>query len=343
MRAMVVKDYHAPLELVDLPIPEVKPGAVLIRVLTCGVCYSDFKTVRGKMAYSPTLKLPHVPGHEICGEVVEAKPDTGFRVGERVIVYNYWACGKCAMCRMGMENLCENLQGWVGFTTPGGFEEFLAVPAERLLHLPDGVTPEQAAPTSCALGTSYRAVSTRAQVRPGQTVIVQGVGGVGLYSVQVARAAGARVLAVDIDPKHLEVAAKMGAVKGALAGEEARTMVSDFTSGLGADVVIDTVGHEESLHQAAQMVRRGGRVVGVGYIVGGFARIQTDDYVLREVEFVGSRYVQRHELERAIQMLAGGIVQPVIDDVLPLESANEAFTRLEQGKVVGRTVLRVAK
>jgi 2-desacetyl-2-hydroxyethyl bacteriochlorophyllide A dehydrogenase len=343
MRAMVVKNYKEPLELVDLPVPEVKPGSVLIRVLTCGVCYSDFKTVRGKMAYSPTLKLPHVPGHEICGEVVEAKPDAGFRVGERVIVYNYWSCGKCAMCRMGMENLCENLQGWVGFTTPGGFEEFLAVPAERLLHLPDSVTPEQAAPTSCALGTSYRAVVTRAQARPGQTVVVQGVGGVGLYSVQVARAAGARVLAVDIDPKHLQVAAQMGAVKGALAGDEARAVVRDFTSGLGADVVIDTVGHEESLHHAAQMVRRGGRVVGVGYIVGGFARVQTDDYVLREIEFIGSRYVQRHELERAIQMLAAGIVQPVIDDVLPLESANEAFTRLEQGKVVGRTVLRVAK
>jgi D-arabinose 1-dehydrogenase-like Zn-dependent alcohol dehydrogenase len=91
------------------------------------------------------------------------------------------------------------------------------------------------------------------------------------------------------------------------------------------------------------MTRRGGRVVGVGYIVGGFAKIQTDDYVLREVEFVGSRYVQRHELERAIQMLASGEVQNVVDDVLPLQDVNEAFTRLEQGKVIGRTVLRVAK
>ena len=343
MRGMAVKDYNAPLELIDVPIPEVKPGFVLIRILTCGVCYSDYKTAHGKMAYSPTLKLPHVPGHEICGEVAEAGADTGFRVGERVIVYNYWSCGKCAMCRMGQENLCENLTAWVGFTNPGGFEEYLAVPAERLLRLPDGITPEQAAPTSCALGTSYRAVVTRAQVRPGQTVVIQGVGGVGLNSLQVARAAGARVLAVDIDPKHLQVAARLGAAKGALAGEEARALVRDFTSGLGADVVIDTVGHAESLHDAAMMTRRGGRVVGVGYIVGGFARVQTDDYVLREIEFIGSRYVQRHELEHAIQLLASGQVQNVVDDVLPLESVNEAFTRLEQGKVVGRTVLRVAQ
>ncbi len=342
MRAMAVVDYHSPLKLIDLPMPQVEPGSVLIRILTCGVCYSDYKTARGKMAYSPTLRLPHVPGHEICGEVVEAKSETGFRVGERVIVYNYWSCGRCALCRMGMENLCENLQGWVGFTTPGGFEEYLAVPAERLLRLPEGITPEQAAPTSCALGTSYRAVVTRAQTKPGQTVVVQGVGGVGLTSVQVANATGARVLAVDIDQKHLEVAQKLGAIKGALAGEAAQAMVREFTAGHGADIVIDTVGHEESLHEAARMVRRGGRVVQVGYIVGGFARVQTDDCVLREIEFIGSRYVQRHELERAIQMLASGQIKPVIDDVLPLESANEALARLEQGKVIGRTVLRVA-
>lgn len=342
MRAMAVVDYHSPLKLIDLPMPSVEPGSVLIRILTCGVCYSDYKTAHGKMAYSPTLRLPHVPGHEICGEVVEAKSETGFHVGERVIVYNYWSCGRCALCRMGMENLCENLQGWVGFTTPGGFEEYLAVPAERLLRLPEGITPEQAAPTSCALGTSYRAVVTRAQTKPGQTVVVQGVGGVGLTSVQVANATGARVLAVDIDQKHLEVAKKLGALKGALAGEAAQAMVRDVTAGRGADIVIDTVGHEESLHEAARMVRRGGRVVQVGYIVGGFARVQTDDCVLREIEFIGSRYVQRHELERAIQMLASGQVKPVIDDVLPLESANEALTRLEQGKVIGRTVLRVA-
>jgi alcohol dehydrogenase len=343
MRAMAVMSYTAPLELVDLPIPEVKPGFVLIRILTCGVCYSDFKTVHGKMPYSQTLKLPHVPGHEICGEVVEAKPQTGFRAGERVIVYNYWSCGNCAMCRMGMENLCESLTAWVGFTDPGGFEEYLAVPAERLLRLPAGITPEQAAPTSCALGTSYRAVVTRAQVRPGQTVVVQGLGGVGLSSLQVARACGARALAVDIDPRHLDVSRRLGAEKSALAGEAARAMVRDFTSGLGADVVIDTVGHEESLHEAAMMTRRGGRVVGVGYVVGGFARVQTDDYVLREIEFVGSRYVQRHELERAISLLASGQVQNIIDDVLPLEAANEAFARLGTGKVVGRTVLRVSK
>ena len=343
MRAMAVTSYSAPLELIDLPVPEVRPGFVLIRVLACGVCYSDFKTAHGRMFFSSTLKLPHVPGHEICGEVAEAAPETGFRAGERAIVYNYWSCGRCALCRMGQENLCQELTSMVGFTIAGGFEEYLAVPADRLLRIPDTLNPEAAAPTSCALGTSYRAVVTRGQVRPGQTVVVQGVGGVGLNCLQVARAAGGRVLAVDLDPKHLQTANRLGAINTALAGEQARTLVREFTSGLGADIVIDTVGHEESLHEAARMTRRGGRVVGVGYVVGGFAQIQTDDFVLREIEFTGSRYVQRHELERAISLLAMGQIEPVIDSVLPLESANEAFARMEQGKIIGRAVLRVSR
>lgn len=258
MRAMAVTKYTAPLELVDLPTPEVKPGFVLVRILACGVCYTDFKTAQGKMPFSKTLKLPHVPGHEICGEVTEAEPGTGFRPGDGVIVYNYWSCDRCSMCRMGLDNLCESLNAWVGFTTPGGFEEYLAVPTERLLRLPPGITPEQAAPTSCALGTSYRAVVTRGQVRPGQTVLIQGVDGLGLSSLQLARVCGARVLAVDNKSSHLDVAKRLGASEGALAGEAARTMVRDFTSGRGVDVAIDTVGQDESLQEAAMMVRRGG-------------------------------------------------------------------------------------
>ncbi|MFQ5857472.1 MAG: alcohol dehydrogenase catalytic domain-containing protein [Anaerolineae bacterium] len=341
MRAMAVTDYTAPLQLVDLPEPKVQPGLVLIRILACGVCYSDLKTARGHMPYSPTLRLPHVPGHEICGEVVEAGPDTGFQAGDRVVVYNYWSCGCCAYCRMGRENLCQALQGWVGFTTPGGFEEFLAVPADRLLPLPDGITSEQAATVSCATGTGYRAVVTRGRVQPGETVVVLGVGGVGLHALQVARAAGARPLAVDIDRRKLEAAERLGAAGVALAGEEATTLVRDHTAGLGADVVVDTVGHEETLRQAAELTRRGGRVIGVGYIVGGFSRIPTDEFVLREIEFLGSRYVQRHELERVLRLVAAGQVQPVVDDVLPLEAANEALERLERGQVVGRIVLSI--
>lgn len=341
MRAMAITDYTAPLQLIELPEPEVRPGLVLIRILACGVCYSDLKTARGHMPYSPTLTLPHVPGHEISGEVVEAGPETGFQAGERVVVYHYWSCGRCAYCRRGWENLCIALEGWAGFTTPGGFEEFLAVPADRLLHVPEGITPEQAAPASCASGTGYRAVVTRGRVQPGETVLVLGVGGVGLQALQIAQVAGARVLAVDIDPLKLEKAEQLGATGVALASADAEVLVRDHTAGLGVDVVVDTVGREETLHQATRFVRRRGRVVGVGYTVGGFSRIPTDVFVLHEIEFIGSRYAQMYELERVLNLFAEGAVQPIIYDVLPLEAANKALERLERGEVIGRTVLRI--
>lgn len=342
MRAMAVVDYDAPLELMDLPQPEVKPGHVLIRVLACGVCYSDYKTSKGKMVYSPTLKLPHVPGHEICGEIVEVGPDTDWQVGDRVVVYHYWPCNHCAYCQRGLENLCINLVGWVGFTHPGGFEEYLVAPGEKLLKVPDGIPAEMATSATCASGTAYRAVVTQGQVKAGETVVVLGVGGVGLQAVQVAQASGAHTIAVDIDPRKLEAVQRLNPAGVAQAGDEAEAMVKDLTAGLGVDVVIDTVGHHGTLEQVSQLVRRAGRVVAVGYQTGQLTSILSTQLVLHEVQVIGSRYALQHEMQRVLGLFAAGKVQAMIDDVLPLEQANEAFDRLERGEVVGRTVLRVA-
>jgi alcohol dehydrogenase len=194
MRAMAVVDYAKPLELIDLPEPELKPGYVLLRILACGVCFSDYKTAKGLMPFSSTLPLPHVPGHEICGEVVEAGSETGWQVGDRVVAYHYWSCGRCAYCHKGQENLCHNLVGWTGFTHPGGFEEYLAVPADRLLRVPEGISPESAALATCASGTAYRALMSRGRVQAGETVVILGLGGVGLQAIQMAQLAGAHTL-----------------------------------------------------------------------------------------------------------------------------------------------------
>ena len=343
MRAMAVTEYGAPLELLDLPKPEVKPGYVLVKILACGVCYTDVKVSRGRMPFSPDVELPHVPGHEVSGVVEDAGPETGFEPGERVLVYNYWACGYCPQCLIGREQLCENLEGWVGFMTPGGFQEYLLVPFDQLLRVPSKITAEEACAASCAFGTGYRSVVTRGRVQPGEVVVIQGVGGVGLHTLQIARAAGAHVLAVDIDEAKLEKAKELGAADGALAGDDALEMVRSYTSGVGADVVIDVVGAEEAVYQASQMLRQAGRVVGVGYHPGEFARIDTASIVLQELEYVGSRYAHRYELERVMSMMEEEEIKPIIDDVLPLEEANEALERLERGEVMGRTVLRVAE
>jgi len=341
MRAMAVVDYTRPLMLMEISPPASLADRVRIRVLACGVCFSDVKTARGHMPFSSTLKLPHIPGHEICGEVVEAPDGSGFRPGDRVLVYNYWGCGRCPMCRMGQENLCLNLQGWVGFTSPGGFQEELVVPPERLLPLPTGISPEQAAPISCAIATAYRAVVTRAAVRPGELVGVIGAGGIGLHALQIARAAGARVIAVDIDPRKLEVARAIGA-ETALP-EEAEAVARRWSAGLGLDAVIETVGHSDTVDLAIRLTRRGGRVIGVGYRMEDIASIPTPRWVLEEITMMGSRYALRHEVEQAIRLVAEGLIRPVVDAVLPLESANEALERLERGQAVGRLVLRVSE
>jgi propanol-preferring alcohol dehydrogenase len=259
-----------------------------------------------------------------------------------VVVYNYWACGRCRACSAGEENICLDLQGWVGFTTPGGFQEYLAVPESAVLPLPDCIPPERAATLSCAIGTSYRAVVTRGQVAPGATALVIGVGGVGLHAVQVARAAGARVLAVDVEPRKLEVAREYGAVAAALASPATARWVRENTDGAGTDLVLDTAGNRESLAMASTVVRIGGRVVLVGYTVGEAYPVPSAETVLGEVTYLGSRYVKRDELARAIQLVASGAVRPVVDTVLELEQANEAFARLQRGDPAGRVVLRVA-
>ena len=341
MRAMAVVDYAKPLQLMDLPEPEVKPGYVLVRVLTCGVCFSDYKTSKGLMPYSPTLPLPHVPGHEICGEVVEAAPETGWQVGDRVVAYHYWSCGRCAYCLKGLENLCINLAGWTGFTHHGGFEEFLAVPADRLLRVPDNVSSEYAAPATCASGTAYRAVITRGRVQAGETVVVIGSGGVGLQAIQFAQAAGAHTLAVDIDARKLVAARQFDVAGVALGNEEAQAWVNQFTQGVGADLIINTVGRADAFDLAAQLVRRAGRIVGVGYSAGKYAQFEMASMVLNEIELLGVRYALRYEIARILGLFAEGKIKAVIDEVLPLEEANEAFRRLEAGEVVGRTVLRV--
>ncbi len=342
MRAMAVTDYEAPLELIDLPEPEIEPGSVLLRVLTCGVCFSDYKTSKGLMPYSANLSLPHVPGHEICGEVVEAGPETGWQVGDRVVVYHYWPCRRCAYCLRGEENLCIDLQGWTGFTHPGGFEEYLAVPADRLMRVPADLPPEHAAPATCASGTAYRAVVTRGQVQAGETAVVLGSGGVGLQAIQFAQLGGAHTLAVDIDPRKLEVAQQFGVTGVAEGDEAAMALVEEHTGGIGADLVINTVGAGEVFELASRLVRRGGRIVGVGYAPGQFARIDTATLVLSEINLIGTRYAQRYEIQRVLDLFGKGKVKAVVDDVLPLEGANEAFDRLKSGQVVGRTILRVS-
>jgi D-arabinose 1-dehydrogenase-like Zn-dependent alcohol dehydrogenase len=345
MRAMAVVEYGAPLRLIDLPRPAPGPGQVLLRVLGCGVCRSDLKIADGAMPFSPTLPLPHVPGHEIAAEVVEfgAAADAGLRVGDRVVVYNYWGCRTCAHCQAGEENLCERLRGWTGFTSPGGFEEYLAVPDDCVLPLPANVPAAHGGPLSCALGTAYHAVVTQGAVGAGESVAILGAGGVGLHAVQVARAAGARALAVDPQRHRLDAARVAGADGAFPVGPGAAEAVREATAGRGADIVVDTVGHHGSLLAATDLVRKGGRIVLVGYTASAadYPPLPSERLVLGQLSVVGSRYVTRRELRRAFDLVARGLVRPIVAEEVPLERANDALAMVRDDRVTGRVVVRI--
>jgi D-arabinose 1-dehydrogenase-like Zn-dependent alcohol dehydrogenase len=340
MLGMAVRRYGEPLESIQLAVPEQTPGQALLEVLTCGVCYSDVKVSRGRMPFSDRLSLPHVPGHEVCGRVLRADPPV-IEPGTTVVANHLWPCRRCRRCRAGIEQQCTNPQGWTGFMSPGGFEERLAVPIDRLTPVPDSIDPVHAAPLTCAVGTAYRSVTTRGRVAPGARVAVIGLGGVGIHGVQIAAATGARTTGLDLADRPLEVARELGieALRADDPESERRVL---GRSGEGVDVVIDNVGSEASLQQAFRLVRPGGRIVGVGYGVDESIVLPTARFVLEEVELVGSRYVALDELERAIALVADGRVQTIVDRVLPLERANEALEALEAGDVVGRIVLDVA-
>ena len=345
MRAMVVERYGAPLKMADLPEPSPGPRQVLVRIIGCGVCRSDLKVVAGTMPFSATLPLPHVPGHEISGEIAALGPDARGRVGDRVVVYHYWACRACAHCQAGEETLCTNLQGWAGFATPGGFQEYLAVPDDCVLPLPANIPPAHGGPLTCALGTAYHAVVSRGSVRAGETAVVLGAGGVGLQAVQIARAAGATVFAIDVKPHRLDAARAAGADSAFPAGDAAIGGVRSATGGRGADVVIDTVGLDGSLTASARLVRASGRVVLVGYTTqpGEYPALPTESVVLGQLTVLGSRYASRLELRQALSLVARGLVRPVVSGIVPLERANEALAMVREDRATGRVVVRVAE
>lgn len=341
MRAMAVTAYDRPLELMELPRPAPVAGHALVEVITCGLCFSDVKTARGRMPYSKDLVLPHVIGHEICGRVVEVNGPSHFEPGQRVVVYHLWGCHRCASCRRGEEHLCLNPTAWMGFTQPGGFEEYVSVPVEYLLPIPDSIPDHIAPAMTCAMGTAYRAVAIRAALRPGEQVVVLGLGGVGIHAALIAQALGAQTLGVEISDAKVAAAREAGLARGVIS-DQAAEAVKEATGGAGVDVAIETTGVPALVEVARALCRPGGRVVCVGYHVGELISASSDRLVLLEQSILGSRYASRVDMEHVIRMVADGLVRPVVDDVYDLTRANEAIERLEAGRVTGRLVLAVA-
>jgi propanol-preferring alcohol dehydrogenase len=339
MRALVLEEFGGPFTLKEVATPRLGPHEALVRVRNVGVCGTDLKIRAGRMGLDV---LPLIMGHEVAGEVAEVGSEVrGFAPGDRATINFYVTCGRCQFCREGRETLCHEVRQH-GFSLDGGFAEYVKTPGVNLCKVPDQVPLERACILADAVATSYHAVTKRAHIRPGKTVALVGVGGVGLHALQMAKLAGGWVIAVDVNEARLELARKLGAdaVVDARQGPF-HQMIRQLTDGLGVDVILEFVANAETLPSSYRSLKRAGRLVFVGYVPEVPMSVMPHELVRNEWEIIGCRATTKQELQETMDLVAQGRIQPIVDRVFPLEEVELAFEALRQGHSLGRNVIAV--
>jgi D-arabinose 1-dehydrogenase-like Zn-dependent alcohol dehydrogenase len=266
MRAAVLTEFNAPLEIQELPDPVYPQDGVLLRVLACGVCRSDWHAWNG----SDPVPLPHVPGHEYCGEVIAVGSQVRrWKIGDKVIAPFILACGQCPDCAAGHQTICAD-QAIPGFTQMGSFAEKIAVPHadHNLTGLPEGMDPAHAAALGCRATTAWHALTGRAALAAGEWLAVFGGGGVGTSALILARALGARVIVVDVVQEKLDFARALGADAVIDASREDPAAAVRRLTGGGADVALEALGVPATTVPALKSLRKLGRMVQVGMPAG---------------------------------------------------------------------------
>jgi NAD+-dependent secondary alcohol dehydrogenase Adh1 len=337
MRAARLQEYHRPLELVELPVPQPsRANDVLVRAGGAGVCATDLHAIDGLMEPAG-VTLPRVLGHENAGWVEAVGAGVSIVApGDAVLVYPPFSCGLCVACRRGNDMHCAQHQ-FTGLSVDGGFAEFVLVSERSLLKLPDGIAPAEAAPHADAGLTAYHAVHRLAHLaRPGTTAAVIGVGGVGHIAVQLLRELGScTVVAVDTDERRRRLAVTLGADE-VVDGDESGDAVRDVTAGRGADLVVDVVGTHGCPPASLAMLARGGTYSVVGY--GGTVSAPSGGLVVNEHAVVGNLVGTWSDLYELLQLHATGRVR-LLTETYPLDAVNDVLTSLRDGDVTGRAVL----
>jgi propanol-preferring alcohol dehydrogenase len=293
----------------------------------------------GELAHEGMGSLPRVPGHEICGEVIEVGPGvTTVQIGQRGVVYFYLTCGTCSFCRRGREPLCENLGGLVGVDIDGGYAEETVVPARNFVDIPDELDPIGATTIPDAIATSLHICGSRARLRAGEVLAVVGAGGgIGVHLVQVGRLFGATVVGVDLSEEKLAVAAEFGA-DAALSAWSTSEAITRVTGG-DVDVIVDTVGSQQTLSWSLSVLGKGGRLVVLTTAGGRDVSETTARAVLDEVSIIGSRYASYADLDLAVRLVGHGRIRPVIGGRASLADVEVLHDLLRRNSLMGRGVL----
>jgi len=343
MKAMYYDAFEKTPEIRTLPDPTPTENGVVIKVEATGLCRSDW---HGWMGHDADIRLPHVPGHELAGVVTAAgRGVMRYKVGDRVTVPFVSGCGRCGECRSGNQQVCE-AQFQPGFTHWGSFAEYVALDFadQNLVHLPESMDFTTAASLGCRFATSFRAIADQAKVKGGEWVAIHGCGGVGLSAIMIAAALGAQPIAIDIAEDKLAFAKTLGAV-ATINGREVQDVaaaVKDITGG-GAHVSIDALGNPVTCFNSIKNLRRRGRHVQVGLMLGDQAtpQIPMAQVIGHELEIYGSHGMQAWRYDAMLAMIADGKLRPqqLIGREISLAEAIPALTAMDRATDLGISVI----
>jgi D-arabinose 1-dehydrogenase-like Zn-dependent alcohol dehydrogenase len=337
MRAVVFEEYGGAAAVRDVPDPVPADHGVVVEVEATGLCRSDW---HGWVGHDASIALPHVPGHELAGRVVEVGAGVQrWSVGDRVTVPFVCACGSCPQCVTGNQQVCDR-QTQPGFTGWGSFAEFVALDHAdvNLVALPDSLDAIAAASLGCRFATAYRAVLDQGRASPGEWVAVHGCGGVGLSAVQVAVAAGARVVAVDVSKAALDLAEQIGAEVLIDVGDvsdvrDVPAAVRRATGGGGAHVSLDALGSATTMGASVRSLRKRGRHVQVGLLPPslGEPSVPMSRVIFHELEILGSHGMAAHRYPEMLALVESGRLRPdlLVTRHIGLDEAGPALMAMD--------------
>lgn len=341
MRAAIFYEAHAPLRVEDWPEPTPDDGEILVRVAACGLCHTDLHYIDHGVATAKSPPL--ILGHEATGIVAQVGAGvTSVKEGDRVLLPAVLPCGTCFACRTGRENICLRLRMF-GNDVDGAYAEYVKAPAKDIFILPDEIPLVEGCIIADAVTTPYHAVKNRAEVRPGDSVVVYGCGGVGLNVVQFARLAGGIVIAVDIAEEKLEQARRLGAAAVINPKQESAGVakaVRKLTGGAGADIAIEAIGNPATMKDAFSTLRPGGRLVVVGYSDHEVA-LNAGRVMYREMEIRGSLGCRPVDYPRVIELARTGRIEvaSLVTARFPLDEINAGLDTLRAGRGIRSVVV----
>jgi NADPH:quinone reductase-like Zn-dependent oxidoreductase len=344
MKAVLFHQHGGPevLEYTDFPTPEPKPGEVLVRLRAAALNRMDVMVRIGWPGLK--LEMPHIDGADGAGEVVawNAVEESGWNVGDRVVINSNLGCGKCEQCLAGRDNMCRD---WhlLGETVRGTYAEYVAVPARQLYKLPNGFDFHAAAAAALVHLTAWHSLVKRGHLQKDETVLIVGAGGgVNTASVQIAKYIGAQVVVVGSDAQKLERAKAIGADITIDRSQEADWSKSVFvaTNKRGVDVVVDNVG--TTFMQSLRALRKGGRLLTVGNSGGPRFEIDNRYMFAKHLSIIGSTMGTLQDFKEVMDLIVAGKLEPILDTRFELKDAAAAQERLWKNENFGKITLEIS-